>query len=106
VFDGISRFQKVYKVVSIDSDIEKYILRIKNISKENLHGVTVSVAGLQEGIFETASYTTGFNIWAKGEEKEIIYETKQNITSLISILEDNSQQSIRMQSPVADKSFF
>jgi len=106
LFDGISRFQKTYKVLSIDSDIDKYILRIKNISKEDLQGVTVVVSGLQEGLFETAPSLTGFNIWKKGEEKEIVYETKQNITALISVLEDNSQQTIRIQSPVAEASFF
>ena len=106
LFDGISRFQKTYKVLSIDSDIDKYILRIKNISKEDLQGVTVVVSGLQEGLFETAPSLKGFNTWKKGEEKEIVYETKQNITALISILEDNSQQSIRIQSPVAEASFF
>jgi len=106
LFDGISKFQKTYKVVSIDSDIEKYILRIKNISKEDLHGVSVKVTGLQEGLFETAPSLTGFNTWIKGEEKEIVYETKQNITGLISILEDNNQQSIRIQSPVSEASFF
>jgi len=106
LFDGISRFQKTYKVLSIDSDIDKYKLRIKNISKEDLQGVTVKITGLQEGLFETAPSLTGFNIWKKGEEKEIVYETKQNITALISVLEDNSQQTIRIQSPVAEASFF
>ncbi len=106
LFDGISKFQKTYKVVSIDSDIDKYILKIKNISKEDLKGVSVNVSGLQEGLFETSPHLTGFNSWKKGEEKEIIYETKQNITALISILEDNSQQRIRIQSPVSEVSFF
>ncbi|MFX0037054.1 MAG: hypothetical protein ACFE9I_15595 [Candidatus Hermodarchaeota archaeon] len=106
LFEGISKFQKTYKVVSIDSDIDKYILRIKNISKEDLKGVSVKISGLQEGLFETAPSITGFNFWSKGEEKEIIYETKQNVTALISILEDNSQQSIRIQSPVSEVSFF
>lgn len=106
LFDGISRFQKTYKVLSIDSDIDKYKLRIKNISKEDLQGVTVKITGLQEGLFETAPSLKGFNTWKKGEEKEIVYETKQNVTALISILEDNSQQSIRIQSPVAEASFF
>lgn len=106
VFDGISRFQKTYKVISIDSDIDKYILRIKNISKEDLEGVSVKIMGLQEGLFETAPSLTGFNTWKKGEEKEIVYKTKQNVTALISILEDNSQQSIRIQSPVSEASFF
>ncbi|MFX0106410.1 MAG: hypothetical protein ACFE75_13120 [Candidatus Hodarchaeota archaeon] len=106
LFDGISKFQKTYKVLSIDSDIEKYILRIKNISKEDLHGVSVKITGLQEGLFETAPSLTGFKSWKKGEEKEIFYETKQNITALISILEDNSQKSIRIQSPVSEASLF
>ncbi|MFX1327267.1 MAG: hypothetical protein ACFE91_03880 [Promethearchaeota archaeon] len=106
LFEGISKFQKTYKIISIDSDIDRYILKIKNISKEDLKGVTVKISGLQEGLFETAPSLTGFNSWAKGEEKEIIYETKQNVTALISILEDNSQQSIRIQSPVSEVSFF
>lgn len=107
LFDGISsKFQKTYKVISIDSDIEKYRLKIKNISNKDLDGVTVKVTGLQEGLFETAPRLTGFNIWKKDEEKEIVYDIKQNITALISILEDNSQKSIRIQSPVSTESFF
>ncbi|MFW9940460.1 MAG: hypothetical protein ACFFFT_05425 [Candidatus Thorarchaeota archaeon] len=107
LFDGVSsKFQKIYKVISIDSDIDKYILRIKNISKEDLHGVTVKVLGLQEGLFETSPNLTGFNTWKKNEEKEIIYEIKQDISALISIFEDNTQQSIRIQSPVSTTSFF
>lgn len=107
LFDGISsKFQKVYKVISIDSDIDRYKLRVKNISKENLQGVTVKVLGLQEGLFETAPSLTGFNTWKKDEEKEIVYEIKQDISALITILEDNSQQSIRIQTPVAEASFF
>jgi len=106
VFDGLSKFQKIYKVTSIDSDIDKYALKIKNISKKDLKGVTVKVTGLQEGLFETAPILSGFNTWYKDEEKEIIYETKQNVTALISILEDNSSQNIRIQSPVSEISFF
>ncbi len=101
LFDGISKFQKIYKVLSIDSDVENYILRIKNISNKDLEGVTVKVTGLQEGIFETAPNLTGFSLWKKDEEKEIVYETKQNITALISILEDNSQKRIKVQSPIS-----
>ena len=106
LFDGLSsKFQKIYKIISIDSDIEKYILKIKNISSEDLHGVTVRVTGLKEGIFETAPSLTGFNKWKKGEEKEIIYETKQDISALISIITDNSQRNIRIQSAVSSEFF-
>ncbi|MFW9771938.1 MAG: hypothetical protein ACFFEO_07215 [Candidatus Thorarchaeota archaeon] len=106
LFDGISsKFQKTYKVVSIDSDLEKYKVKIKNISKENLKGVTVRISGLQEGLFETAPNLTGFNIWKINEEKEVIFRTKQDISALISILEDNSQKLIRLQSPVSSGFF-
>ncbi len=106
VFDAVSsKFQKIFKVISIDSDLERYILKIKNTSKEKLEGVTVKVTGLQEGLFETAPILTGFKSWDKGEEKEIKYETKQNITALISLLEDNAQKSIRIQTPVASDFF-
>jgi hypothetical protein len=107
LFDGLSsKRQKFYKVISIDSDIDKYRMKIKNISKEDLQGVTVKILGLQEGLFETSPNLTGFNIWKKDEEKEIVYEIKQDISALITILEDNNQQQIRIQSPVSTVSFF
>ncbi|MFX1496204.1 MAG: hypothetical protein ACFFBH_01625 [Promethearchaeota archaeon] len=106
LFDGISsKFQKTYKVTSIDSDLEKYKIRIKNISKDNLKGVTVKVSGLQEGLFETAPTLTGFNTWKPNEEKEVIFESKQDISALITILEDNSQKIIRLQSHVSSGFF-
>jgi len=106
LFDGVtSKFQKIYKIESIDSDMEKYKVKIKNISKEKLEGVTVKVSGLQEGLFETAPNLMGFKSWNKGEEKDIIYETKQNISALITLLEDNSQKSIRIQTAVASDFF-
>ncbi|MFX0076987.1 MAG: hypothetical protein ACFE96_16190 [Candidatus Hermodarchaeota archaeon] len=106
IFDSVSsKFQKVYKITSIDSDMEKYIVKIKNISKEALQGVSVNISGLQEGLFETAPHLTGFNRWEAGEEKEIVYDTKQNITALICVLEDNSQKEIRIQTPLASNFF-
>ncbi|MFX1441982.1 MAG: hypothetical protein ACFFHV_01090 [Promethearchaeota archaeon] len=102
LFDGISsKFQKFYKVIEIESDLEQYTVRIKNTSNEDLEGVTVKLTGLQEGLFETAPNLTGFKSWKKDEEKEITYKSKQNISALISILEDNNQKSIRIQSPVS-----
>ncbi|MFX1489971.1 MAG: hypothetical protein ACFFBI_12530 [Promethearchaeota archaeon] len=107
LFDGISsKLQKVFKVISIDSDLDTYRLKIKNISKEDLHGVTVKVTGLQEGLFETSPSLIGFNTWKKNEEKDIEYAIKKDISALISILEDNNQQRIRIQSPVSNTSFF
>lgn len=106
IFDGVSsRFQKVYKIISIDSDIEKYNIKIKNISKETLQGVSVNISGLQEGLFETAPNLTGFHRWEAGEEKEIVYNSKQNITALICVLKDNSQKTIRIQTPLASNFF-
>jgi len=106
IFDGVSsKFQKVYKIISIDSEIEKYNIKIKNISKETLHGVSVNISGLQEGLFETAPTLTGFHRWEAGEEKEIVYNSKQNITALICVLEDNSQKAIRVQTPLASDFF-
>lgn len=105
LFDASSKFQKVYKVISIDSDLEKYIIRIKNISKVDLYGVSIKLSGLQKGLFETAPILTGFKSWGSGEEKEIIYETKQDISALISILEDNNQKRIRLQSAVGANFF-
>jgi len=93
-------------VISIDSDLDTYKLKIKNISKEDLHGVTVKVTGLQEGLFETSPNLIGFDTWKKNEEKNVEYAIKQDISALITILEDNNQQRIRIQSPVSNVSFF
>ncbi|MFX0188394.1 MAG: hypothetical protein ACFE8A_11740 [Candidatus Hodarchaeota archaeon] len=105
IFELSSKFQKTFKVISIDSDLEKYKIKIKNISKDSLNGVTVQLSGLQQGLFETAPNLNGFKSWKSGEVKEITYETKQDISALITILEDNSQKRIRLQSPVAAELF-
>lgn len=109
LFDGISsKFQKMFQMISIDSNIESgtssprvYKLKLKNISKQDLNGVTVKLSGLQEGLFETNPCLYGFNLWNKDEEKNLVYETKQNISAIISIIEDNSQKSVRIQTPVS-----
>ena len=106
IFNGVSsKFQKVFKITTIDSDIERYNLRIKNISKNPLKGVSVKISGLQEGLFETEPALTGFSNWESDEEKEIVYKSKQNISALICILEDNSQRVIRIQKPLASDFF-
>ena len=106
LFEGVSsKFQKTYKIMSIDSDLERYRLRIKNISKNKLVGVTVKMIGLQEALFESAPILTGFKEWGADEEKEIEYPSKQNISALISVIEDNSQRSIRLQSPLSSDYF-
>jgi len=105
LFDVSSKFQKTFKVISIDSDMERYTIKIKNTSNEDLNGITVKVSGLQKGLFETSANLTGFNTWQKGEEKVITYKTKQDISALILLLEDNSQKSIRIQSAVSSEFF-
>jgi hypothetical protein len=106
IFNGVSsKFQKVFKITSIDSDMEKYSIRIKNTSKNSLKGVSVKTSGLQEGLFETEPTLTGFSSWEPNEEKEIVYNSKQNISALICILEDNSQRVIRIQTPLASNFF-
>jgi hypothetical protein len=104
LFEGVpTQFQKQFKVVSTDLlseselDLKKYKIEIENISKKTLEGATIKLSGLQEGLFETAPSITGFNKWKKGEVKDIYYETKQPITALISVIEDNSQMIVRTQ---------
>ncbi len=97
-----SKFQKTYKLVSVNNNGDKYsyAVKVQNISKETLKGVTLKVSGLQEGLFETAPALVGFNEWRPNEQKELLYEVKQDVSALILILEDNSQRSIRIQSPL------
>ena len=39
--------------------------------------------------------------WDKEGIKEIVYSSKQNISAIISIIEDNSQQRVRIQTPIS-----
>ena len=106
LFEGLSsKLQKVFQISSIDSDMDKYTIKIKNITKDTLNGVSVKVSGLLEGLFESTPILKGFNKWKSGEEKEVKYETKQNVSALITILEDNDQKIIRIQTPVSSDFF-
>ena len=106
LFEGLSsKLQKVFKIISIESDMHKYIVKIKNISSDKLNGVTVKLSGLLEGLFETSPTLEGFSEWNSGEEKKIMYETKQNVSALVSILEDNQQRNIRLQTSVSSDFF-
>ena len=112
LFDNIpSKFQKRFQMVSIDSNTESessskvYKIKLKNISNKDLNGVTVKLSGLQEALFETNPCLYGFNSWGKDEEKELIYETKQNISAIISVIEDNFQKSVRIQTPISSVLF-
>jgi len=108
IFDGAGdKFQKRFQLVSIDSETDAgtgmniYKVRMKNISKEDLHGITVKLSGLQEGLFETSPELKGYNFWGKDEQKELVYRVKQNISAIVSSIEDNSQKSIRIQTPIS-----
>jgi len=106
LFEGLSsKLQKVFQISSIDSDMDKYTIKIKNITKGTLYGVSVKVSGLLEGLFESTPILKGFNKWESGQEKEVKYETKQNVSALIAILEDNDQKNIRIQTPVSSDFF-
>jgi hypothetical protein len=106
LFEGLSsKLQKVFQIASIDSDMDKYTIKIKNITKETLYGVSVKVSGLLEGLFESTPILKGFKKWESGQEKEVKYETKQNVSALITILEDNDQKNIRIQTPVSSDFF-
>ena len=106
VFEQIpSKFQKRFKLVSIESEskegLNEYSIRFKNISKKDLEGVTVKLSGLQEGLFETNPQLIGFHAWKQDEEKHLSYQVAQNISTIISVIEDNSQKSVRIQNPIS-----
>ena len=108
VFDEISsKFQKRFELISIESEKvpeegEKIIkMTLKNISQNDLEGITVKLSGLQEGLFETRSKLIGFNSWPKEKVKEIKYRSLQKISAIISIIEDNSQNRVRIQTPIS-----
>jgi hypothetical protein len=106
VFEGVSpKFKKNFQVESIEliseqDDLYTYKIIIKNNSNNDLEGATVKLTGLQEGLFETAPFLYGFTKWNKKDAKEIKYETKQHITALVAIIEDNAHKSIRIQNPI------
>jgi hypothetical protein len=104
LFEGVTtQFQQKFEIISASAidqnatDMKRYKITIKNTSKKDLKGATIKLSGLQEGLFETAASIKGFKTWDANEIKEIVYETKQSITALVSIIEDNSQMKARKQ---------
>ena len=107
LFEGVTpKFEKRFEVLSVElgnenqQNINIYNVKIKNISEKDLEGATIKLSGLQEGLFETAPYLIGFSEWNQGEVKQVEYKLKQNITTLVSIIEDNSHRPVRTQAPV------
>ncbi len=103
LFEAPPAIKKGMNIISIDTDKDTssstfiYKLRIKNNLKDILNGVTIESSGIQRGLFETYKHMTGFCTWLPGEEKIIEYKTRQEIDTLISTIETNSQKQIRIQ---------
>jgi len=103
LFEPPPAIKKGMTIISIDTDKDTfsstfiYKLRIKNNLKDTLNGVTIENSGIQQGLFETYKHMMGFNTWLPGEEKSIEYKTRQEIDTLISTIETNSQKQIRIQ---------
>jgi len=103
LFEAPPAIKKGMNIISIDTDKDTssstfiYKLRIKNNLKDILNGVTIENSGIQRGLFETYKHMTGFNSWLSGEEKIVEYKTRQEIDTLISTIETNSQKQIRIQ---------
>ncbi len=101
-----SKFQKRFDILSIkeleteQKELSKYEIELENISGQDLEGITVKVAGLQEGLFETSPELTGLSSWKKDAKKKIHFHTKQKVTGLSLRIEDNSQKVISIQKPL------
>jgi hypothetical protein len=86
----------------LDEANRTFELKITNkVPSKNLEGVTVKVTGVQEGLFETPSYTQGFASWAPDEVKTIKYRTQPNISNIVLIIEDNEFTQTRLVANVA-----
>ena len=103
LFEAPPAIRKGMNLISVDIDRDTasstftYKLRIKNNLKNVLNGITIENSGTQQGLFETYKHMTGFNTWLPGEEKIIEYRTRQEIDTIISTIETNSQKQIRIQ---------
>jgi len=106
LFKPLPAIVKGIKIISIDTDKNNtshtfvYRLLLENNLNETLEGVTIENSGVQKGLFETYKHMTGFEKWLPGEEKTIEYKTRQEVDTLISIIEDNSHKSLRIQKDV------
>ncbi len=86
----------------LDEANRTFELKITNkVPSKNLEGVTVKVTGVQEGLFETPSFTQGISKWAPGEEKTISYRTQPNISNIVLVIEDNEFTQTRLVANVA-----
>ncbi len=77
-------------------DKKLYQITLKNRSKKDLKGVSVQVTGIQEGLFETPSWTVGFADWPAGTDKVLAYPCRSKIASIVLNFEDNDDRKIRI----------
>lgn len=72
-------------------DENKVNLRLKNTSKETLHGVTVKITPLESEFFELPPNLTGVNEWRPGSEISAYHsKTGKNIKNFQIQIEDNN----------------
>jgi hypothetical protein len=98
-FKPKSRPKNAFEVTEplLDSPNRTFEIKITNrIPSKTLTGITVKATGVQEGLFETPSFTQGIASWASGETKIIKYRTQTNVSNIVLVIEDNDFTQTRL----------
>ncbi|MHA1732664.1 MAG: hypothetical protein ACTSU5_12035 [Promethearchaeota archaeon] len=98
---AILKKQFAVKGVTRDQARNQYSVEVVNKSKKTIEGVSVQATGIQEGLFETPSWTVGFASWAAGEVKSFGYPCRSEVTSIVLNFEDNGGRKTRLTHPTA-----
>ncbi|MBD3227061.1 MAG: hypothetical protein GF329_02650 [Candidatus Lokiarchaeota archaeon] len=93
---GTKPFQKVFppkKIQISQCEVKgnKINFKMKNKSNKDLEGISITITGIQETLFETPSWVVGKEEWKAGETIDVLYEGHtQNIENYQFLIETNS----------------
>ncbi|TFF87873.1 MAG: hypothetical protein EU550_02415 [Promethearchaeota archaeon] len=93
---GSKPFEKVFspdKIHISQCEVKgnKINFKMKNKSNKDLEGVSITIKGIQETLFETPSWVVGKKNWKAGETIDVLYEGHtENIENYQFLIETNS----------------
>lgn len=94
--------QKKFKIteVALETGPARYRVTVENHLNKALEGVTITVTGMQAGLFEAPSWTVGFPRWESGAARTIEYPCKTEISAIVLNVEDNAGRKVRLTRPL------
>jgi hypothetical protein len=85
-------------ILGYEVETNEIIFKLKNLSNQELEGITVTITGIQSMFFETATWVVGKKKWNPSEILEIPYKRhSKDIDSYQFLIESNSGISVKKE---------